>query len=316
MVGLSLAALGLPFLGRWFWFADLFSHFVLQYAVVALCGALSFWLGNRRRLAAWALAIFLVEAIRLTPLWAPSHAEAGSPDPARLTILQYNVNYHNPESARALDWITRQNPDVVILLEVTDHWRVAFDALGERYSVRLIRPHPKGHGIAVFSRLPASTLRLEWMGDPWYPMVVLTASPSPDSPPVTLYAAHLASPSTPGDAAVRNRELMNLGRRAATDPSAQTIIAGDLNITRWSPWFEVLTTPAGLRDGQEGFGLQNTWPSPIGRWFGIAIDHTLLSSSLRVVSRTVGPYLGSDHYPVVTTVELPARLASTPPSHS
>ena len=98
--------------------------------------------------------------------------------------------------------------------------------------------------------------------------------------------------------------------------SRHTIIAGDLNITRWSPWFEVLTGAGGLRDGQEGFGLQTTWPSRMGRWFGIAIDHTLVSSSIRVVNRTVGPNLGSDHYPVVTTVEFPARLPSTPIPHA
>ncbi|MBI3608823.1 MAG: endonuclease/exonuclease/phosphatase family protein [Nitrospirae bacterium] len=315
LAGLSLAALGLPLLGRWLWLADLFTHFVLQYAVVALCCALGFWLADRRRLAAWALAIFLVEAIRLVPLWSPSHAEAGPADPVRLTVLQFNVNYHNRAYARTLDWITRQNPDVVVLVEVTDEWRAALDALDERYGARLISPDRKGRGIAVLSRVPSSTLRLEWIDAPWSPTIVLTASPSPDSAPVTLYAAHLASPSTPSDAAARNRELADLGRRAAADPSRHTIIAGDLNVTRWSPWFEALTASTGLRDGQEGFGLQTTWPSPIGRWFGIAIDHTLVSSSIRVVSRTVGPDLGSDHYPVVTTVELPTRRSVAEPPH-
>ena len=311
-----MAALGLPLLGRWFWFAELFTHFVLQYAIVALCCALGFWLANRRKLAAWALAIFIVEAIRLVPLWAPSPAEAGPVAPVRLTVLQYNVNYHNREYARVLDWITRQDPDVVVLVEVTEEWGAALDALDERYGARLISPDPDGRGIAILSRVLSSTLRLEWIGDPRSPTIVLTASPSPDSAPVTLYAAHLTSPTTPSDAAARNRELVTLGRRAAADPSRHTIIAGDLNVTRWSPWFEVLTDPAGLRDGGEGLGLQTTWPSPIGRWFGIGIDHTLVSSFIRVVNRTVGPNLGSDHYPVVTTVEFPARLPSAPPGHS
>ena len=316
LAGLSLAALGFPVLGRRLWLAELFSHFVLQYAIVAVCCALGFWLVDRRRLAAWALAIFLVEAIRLVPLWTPSPAEARPADPVRLTVLQYNVNYQNREYARALEWITRQDPDVLVLVEVTDEWRVALKALDERYGVRLISPDPDGRGSAILSRVPSSTLRLEWIGTPWSPTIVLTASPSPDSAPVTLYAAHLTSPTTPSDAAARNRELVTLGRRAAADPSRHTIIAGDLNVTRWSPWFEVLTDPAGLRDGGEGLGLQTTWPSPIGRWFGIGIDHTLVSSLIRVVNRTVGPNLGSDHYPVVTTVELPARPPSTPIPHS
>jgi endonuclease/exonuclease/phosphatase (EEP) superfamily protein YafD len=298
------------------WFAELFTHFVLQYAIVALCCALGFWLANRRKLAAWALAIFIVETIRLVPLWAPLPAEAGSVAPVRLTVLQYNVNYHNREYARVLDWITRQDPDVVVLVEVTEEWSSALDALDERYGARLISPDPDGRGIAILSRVSSSTLRPEWIGDPRSPTIVLTASPSPDSAPVTLYAAHLTSPTTPSDAAARNRDLVTLGRRAAADPSRHTIIAGDLNVTRWSPWFEVLTDPAGLRDGGEGLGLQTTWPSPIGRWFGIGIDHTLVSSSIRVVGRTVGPSLGSDHYPVVTTVELPARSSSSPIPHS
>ena len=227
LAGLSLAALGLPLLGRWLWFADLFTHFVLQYAIVALCCALGFWLADRRKLAAWALAIFLIQAVRLAPYWAPSHAEAGPAETVRLTVLQFNVNYHNREYARALDWMIRQDADVVVLVEVTDEWSVALETLDERYGARLISPDPNEQGrIAVFSRVPSSTLRLEWIGDPWPPTIVLTASPSPDSAPLTLYAAHLTSPTTPGDAAARNRELADLGRRAAADPSRHTIKIG------------------------------------------------------------------------------------------
>lgn len=301
-VALALAALVLPALGRWFWWADLFSHFVPHYAVLALGLTIALAVCRRRVLAACALAIFIVEIARLVPLWAPLTAEARATDAARLTIVQFNVRIKHRDPQRVIEWITSQDPDVAVLLEVTRGWVAPLKALNERFPVRMLKLHPNGSGIVVLSRVPSSSLHLEYVGDRWRPTVVLTASPLPGRPPIVFYATHLTSPTTRLDAAARNRQALALARRLRADPLHEKIVVGDLNMTRWSPWFPVLTE-AGLRDADEGFGLQATWPRlPFGRWLGVAIDHVLVSPTIHVIERRVGPDLGSDHRPVVTTI--------------
>jgi endonuclease/exonuclease/phosphatase (EEP) superfamily protein YafD len=202
-----------------------------------------------------------------------------------------------------VEWVIAEDPDVAVLIEVTRAWSAPMTALRARYPHMLVGMPPDGSGIAVFAKGPKPSLRLESLGDAWCPAIVLDFPEAPGPSPLALIATHLRSPMTPRDAVARNRQLRALVQRVAAEPALQKIVVGDLNITRWSPLFAQLTTVAGVRDGQEGFGLGGSWPSPFGRWLGIPIDQTLVSPGVRVVSRTVGPNLGSDHLPVTTTVE-------------
>ena len=46
----------------------------------------------------------------------------------------------------------------------------------------------------------------------------------------------------------------------------------------------------------------HTWPAFLPMPARIPIDHVMTGSGLRVVERTVGPDLGSDHRPVIATI--------------
>jgi len=303
VVLLALAAVGLPWIGGLVWLAELSSHFVVQYAVAALLLAVVLTVKGRRWWAASALAIFLLQAVRLVPLWTVPDLPPVPAASERLTIVQLNVNIRNQDPRRIVDWVISQDPDIAVLIEVPRAWTRPLAALRARYPNELVGMPPDGSGIAVFAKAPATSLRVEPLGDIWCPAIVLDFPRSMGPPPLTLIAAHLRSPMTPSDAIIRNRQLGALVQRIAAEPALQKIVVGDLNITRWSPLYAQLTDVAGMRDGQEGFGFGASWPSPFGRWLGIPIDQTLVSPGVRVVQRVVGPDLGSDHLPVTTTVE-------------
>jgi endonuclease/exonuclease/phosphatase (EEP) superfamily protein YafD len=76
------------------------------------------------------------------------------------------------------------------------------------------------------------------------------------------------------------------------------ILAGDLNVTSWSPFFKDWLRESGLHDSRLGFGVQATWPttSPL---FLIPLDHVLVSPDIQVMQRQVGADVGSDHRPVL-----------------
>ena len=76
------------------------------------------------------------------------------------------------------------------------------------------------------------------------------------------------------------------------------IVAGDFNVTPWSPHFRDLLKAAGLRNAACGPGYLATWP----RWFWparIPIDHVLLKGPWAVTTLRLGPAFGSDHYPII-----------------
>ncbi|MFZ5862751.1 MAG: endonuclease/exonuclease/phosphatase family protein [Nitrospirota bacterium] len=303
VAALALVSLVLPWWGRRFWLAELSTHFVAQYAAAALLLALVLGLKNRPVASLAALAVCVTQVARLVPLWAQPDIPPPAGASERLTISQVNVHFHNGDPDRIVQWFMEQDSDVAVLVEVTPEWSKAMTRLRDRYPHSLVRIPPDGSGVAVFTKRAAPSLRVEPLGDAWCPAVVMNVVQSTGPSALALFATHLRSPVTPGDAVARNRQLTVLARRVDAEPALNKVVVGDLNITRWSPWYDDLAGRAGVRDGQEGFGLGGSWPSLFGRWLGIPIDHTLVSPGVRVVRREVGPDLGSDHLPVTTTIE-------------
>jgi endonuclease/exonuclease/phosphatase (EEP) superfamily protein YafD len=104
-------------------------------------------------------------------------------------------------------------------------------------------------------------------------------------------------------ARLRNGQLRAIAARAKKS-NAPVIVLGDLNFTPWSPYFRELLRDGGLRNTSQGHGLHASWPAllPMGR---IPLDHCLVSPEIRVSNKQVGPYIGSDHLPVMVEVLVP-----------
>ncbi|MCB0060965.1 MAG: endonuclease/exonuclease/phosphatase family protein [Caldilineaceae bacterium] len=79
------------------------------------------------------------------------------------------------------------------------------------------------------------------------------------------------------------------------------IVAGDFNVTPWSPRFQRLLREARLKNSMRGFGMQNSWPSVLPLPLGIPIDHALHSPSLTTLDRKTVRVAGTDHAMLVVT---------------
>lgn len=155
-------------------------------------------------------------------------------------------------------------------------------------------------GIGVYSRSPLARIAASRIGDP---MVV--AGFEHEGCAISLIAAHTYPPITPER--IRDRQLAALATFAATTP-ASAIVAGDLNITSWSPVFRQLLGGSGLTDSRRGFGIQGTWPSGWPASMRLPIDHILVSRDIVAVHREVGPDIGSDHRPIFAELALCASM--------
>ena len=95
-------------------------------------------------------------------------------------------------------------------------------------------------------------------------------------------------------------EIYNISQKENVDA---VIIAGDFNASPYSPVFKKLLTTSGLRDTRTGFGWLPSWPALFPLAF-IPIDHILVSPDIQVQNRATGPYIGSDHYPVIAELSI------------
>ena len=305
---LLLIATAAAHLGRWDWRADLFSHFVAHYAALALLATIGLLALGRRQWALIATAVFVLQVYQLTPLWHRSHhGKARGAEREKITVLQFNGKFTHPQPENVVDWIlfNKSRADVVVLLEVSEKWNKALRRLQKRYPHHAVELRDSPFGIGVFTDLPGASLRLKHIGARKLPAAVLRAVTREKKIPFVLYAAHPTPPISRALSDLRDRDLLIVAGMIASEPQQNKILVGDLNTTQWSPSFKLLAATAGLYDAQEGFGFHPTWPVfGIAKIFGVPIDHTLVSPSIRIVDRIVGPDLKSDHLPVMTIMEL------------
>jgi endonuclease/exonuclease/phosphatase (EEP) superfamily protein YafD len=281
---------------RW-WIFDLFSHFRAQY-LFTQCALLALFAARRR--ARWALALlpFLgANAAALAPYlpWATSQA---SEPGAAIEIMSVNLNGHNTRYGDLLDLVRAQSPDLLFLSEFKSGWADALRELPSEYRYRIRWPRQDNYGVALYSRLPLAEAReIELRSTP-----AIDVSIAVNGRLVRFLGVHLRSPTSSRRARQRNRQLQDLGQRVArrTEPM---IVAGDFNSTPFSPFFRRWLARTGMRDGGRGLGLSFTWPTflPI---LGIPIDHCTVSEEFFVLDNRRLPAIGSDHYPLRTTLLL------------
>src|SRR5262249_52894431 len=150
-----------------------------------------------------------------------------------------------------------EQPDFVLLLEITPQWASALAELNELYPYRHISPSMEPAGLAILSHWPLEFEALrDRRGREWPVNVVRWDVPGR---PITMICAHTKSPQTEHHLDVRNLELRAVaeGVRRIEGP---VVLLGDLNTTSWSPYFDDLLHESGLVDSRRGFGVQATWP--------------------------------------------------------
>ncbi|MGH8187746.1 MAG: endonuclease/exonuclease/phosphatase family protein, partial [Steroidobacteraceae bacterium] len=123
---------------------------------------------------------------------------------------------------------------------------------------------------------------------------------------VAVLGVHLHWPLGRRNSHLRNRELATIGRIASASGAVPLVVAGDLNITPGSKHFQEGLEGSGLVDCATGFGIAPSWPAQFPL-LGIHIDHCLTSAHWRSIEVSTGPYLGSDHLPVVADLQLVPR---------
>jgi endonuclease/exonuclease/phosphatase (EEP) superfamily protein YafD len=239
-----------------------------------------------------------VSALALAPYRSSGTGPAG-PGP-RLSVLAWNLAFDNGELDRAADVLTERATDLVVLSEYTPHAATALADVAARYPYVIEFPSEGPFGIAVFSRWPTADTALLGAGAGGADGLRTTLRFH--GRPVLLYALHWRAPTTPDDARRRNRALSALAAEMGQTGSP-AIVAGDLNMTPFSPHYRALIARTPLVDLRRGQGYLATWP-PWPVPFSIPIDHVLATPHWSVVALSALPPAGSDHRPLYAELAL------------
>lgn len=300
-VALAIVSLA-AFLGRWVWWLDVLANFRAQYVVVLAFLGLAIMLSKWRKTGYAVLAAATMNLVVVLPLYIGSPAEA-SPDLPSVRVMSFNLLSTNESYADVIDYIDTVDPDIVLLHEASRPWEVAMESAELGYEI--IRPRSddlifgtlvlvKGEEVeAVSYGFSSSSPRA----------VELTFIPAGWPTELSVLGTHPLAPTDQERAELRDAQLAFAGQWAAGQTGA-VIVVGDLNSTPWSWPFRRLVSSADLVNSQRGFGLQPSFSSEANLLLRVPIDHLIHSRALEVTDRQLGPYLGSDHFPLLVDLQL------------
>jgi endonuclease/exonuclease/phosphatase (EEP) superfamily protein YafD len=231
----------------------------------------------------------------IVPLYVAAPVPDGAADRPILRLLIANVHTGNRDHGRLLELVGTEKPDLLLLEEIDAAWLAALEPLTADYPHRIARPSVDNFGIAMWSRVPIEA-RVRWFGSAGVASIQAKLQHAGSS--VHILLTHPLPPMNARNARLRDGQTRAVAR-AVRQIGGRVILAGDFNMTCWSPAFADLLEDSGLSDSTRGFGPQTTWPTTLPLPCRIPIDHCLHTPDFEVVDRRVGPDIGSDHLPLI-----------------
>lgn len=263
-----------------------------------------------------ALSLTLAYQLRMvlpyTQLWK-KEVQNATDDPKlaehQIKIMVSNVLTPNEQKQDLVDLVNDKNPDILIALETDKKWERALEQIEPDYPYAVKVPLDNLYGMHLYSKLE--------LIDPEIKYLIIDDIPSIHSQlrlqsgrVIWLYCLHPMPPSpTEADkSTTRDAELLMVGKHIK-EHEQTAILAGDLNDVAWSKTTRRFQRISGLLDPRIGRHFINTFhvKYPFLRW---ALDHIFHSACFTLVDISRMPSIGSDHFPVMTTLQYEPQEAS------
>jgi len=254
-----------------------------------------------------ALIGFLWIGVRLIPRpAAPAEASAS------LKLITFNIFPDNRTDDAAVEWLLQQEADIILLQETSR--RLDLSELSDEYDFQALSNIENGS--AIYSRIRfVESAEFDLAGFRQQRVVMNIGGEQ-----VALYNIHLSMPFDAEadedspllaryDETRRNQqidELLNL----LEDEDLPVIVAGDFKLSEFSLKYDDIARH--FTDGfrRAGWGLGFTWPggaseeTNTGLPLLARLDYVWYGEDIQARSAAVGPPLGSDHLPLLMTLDI------------
>ncbi len=271
------------------------------------------------------LPLVLIGAVWYGQLYLPKAAVVAS-SAETIKVVSFNVWGDNPDLTPVEDWLRDQAADVVVTIELPPAWNAGIPALRDVYPEQITGNSTMLYwGGTLLTQHPVVSSEVIDLGDGVMRQqrVVIDVA----GQQIAVYAIYLLLPlgneahiagSTSFytsvfslyDASARDAQIHALLVRLRDEPLPY-IVAGDFNLSDQSVIYNDLAAALGDSFREAGTGLGTSWPM-LRATFGlpssipplVRIDYIWHSADFRAVTAAVGPFLGSDHLPMLATLAL------------
>lgn len=315
---LQLFVLGLiftSFFARQFWWADLTSHFHVQYllgSVLTLLFSLSVRAKKTVFLASLCALISLAVIGQSKDFLSDSNSQLINDSlTAPITLAHINYFYANHDFTGLDRLIDQHAPDIINFQEsAPSHSKYIATEYRELYPHQWHHPRAGSYGLVIMSKLPITSSEIhEVDGGVFVNELHDLTFQMGEGQKFRLLSLHTAQPlSGKNWSAQRNNELAYTAKLIASHDREDVplIMAGDLNITPYSPFFKDFIKATHYDYVGQGDILKgNSWPAKIPTsLFQIPIDHVFYNDRNAYINEWHAMTVqGSDHKALIVELQ-------------
>lgn len=279
-----------------FWPIAVIGNFLIQGIAVSIAILVFSAFMRKPVLSGLAALTALVSFLSLSVPTAPLFTEQ-TPKDQRSEIKIAHINlFGKPEAVAALiDWVQKSQPDVIAMTELPGGIPESdiLYKLFETYGYRTFSEDGGPTRTLIASRHPISDHQT------WSRYISRAKITLSSGEEFTVFSLHPPPPLT-STMKYRRNAIISRAFAIANQTDAPTIVLGDFNAAQWLPI---------MKNSAKSSGLQwvplprftNTWLSK-NPLFGLPLDHIYTSQEFQRIEMTLGPNLGSDHYPLIANL--------------
>lgn len=280
------------FLARWTQPFEIFSHFRVHLAAVALALAIALLAFGRVRAAICALIAVAANVAAIG--WAlATPAPAAEAEAPFIRVLWVNLQRKQDALGAAVALARSERVDIVAMTELPpERVEAVRRALPNFRCIVADSQSTSPSAVLIASRRPCAT------SGPAPTTFRPAAAQFADIGSLRVVALHARPPWSNERTAQRNAVIAAGVRAAITHP--RSLVIGDFNATPWSP--VMIDVGRGrLRRARCGAPWAVTWGGNLP-FHRLVIDHALVTRRLAIADCRLGPDIGSDHRPLIVDV--------------
>lgn len=300
MIAIAITVLvGMTTVAGWLidvWLTQVFADLRVQ-QVIALAAAFALTLIARRWTWLLVQAVLLgSHLVWIVPAFVPANSQpALKASPFKFLVANVLTSNNDFEAMEGL--IQREAPDVFAIVELGETHHRRFEAFSD-YPYQVAMPQQNGNfGAGIYSKRPLKDTLIRTLNLNDIVSVAATIEHGDDE--IRLIATHPLPPVSREGCLHRNVHMEQLAEwineEKKSNPETHQIVAGDFNLTPWSPVFDKFVKATRLRRAGKGTGIRPTWYARPIFPMGLVIDHCFIGDSLHCESYRVSNAFGSDH---------------------
>jgi len=237
-----------------------------------------------------------------TPLWPKEVKTVNENNLKRqLSIITSNVLAPNRNAKALINLVNKYQPDILITLESDLWWQEQLKVLEVEMPYFVKCPLDNLYGMHLYSKLRLHDQEISFLVEKDIPSIHVSIELRTGDK-VRAHFVHPAppSPTENTESSERDAELIIVAR-SVKKSEQPVIVTGDLNDVAWSSTTHLFRKISGLLDPRIGRGMFNTYHTKylFMRW---PLDHLFHSKHFTLCSIRRLPTIGSDHFPLYTSL--------------